>query len=525
MSLISEKSESLRSSLALNSTILMLGIVLGRIFGYVRDVVVTYYFGKSYITDSYMVALTFPLLLNSFLTGGVIVSSFVPVLSGEKGKNFSILSNTLTLGLFITGAVFSILSIIFAPFITNILAPSMADDAKELTIFLLRIASVGIPFLVGAGGFMATLQCRGDFKSPALSGPIFNGFIVLGIISLTSLISISSAPIGLIMGSIVTWLFLGWGLLRIKHDFKASINFQNPGVKKAMILSIPVLLGLTIYQVNPIIERAIASSLEVGAITVVSVASRIIQLPYALFGLAVSTVLLPTLSRSAANSDFQLLKKDLSWGVLNTSFFLLPSAVGIFMLSYPIVRLLFQWGEFTPSAAFITASVLKVYSLGVWAHGTNSVLIRAYYSLKEPRVPTFLGALTILLQIILYYILSRYFGVLGLAAGSSIGAFVLLFLLILFLRPRLKGLGIRLGFKELIKGFISSGFMVIALLIISPYLIFPKGDITLSFRLLEVMGNILIGVTVYFVSSYLLKSEVLISYLQVIKKGLKIEIK
>lgn len=523
MSLTSEKSENLRSSFALNSTILMLGIVLGRVLGYVRDVVVTYYYGKSFITDSYMVALTFPLLLYSFLTGGVIVSSFVPVLSGEKGKNFSILSNTLALGLFITGSVCSVLSIIFAPYITNILAPSMADNAKELTTFLLRIASVGIPFLVGAGGFMATLHCRGDFKFPSLSGSIFNGFIVLGIVSLTPFININSAPIGLIMGSIATWLFLGWGLLRIKYDFKAGINFLNPGVKRVVILSIPVLLGLTIYQVSPIIERAIASSLEVGAITVISVASRIIQLPYALFGLAVSTVLLPTLSRSAANSDFQLLKKDLSWGVLNTSFFLLPSAVGIFMLSYPIVRLLFQWGEFTQSAAFLTASVLKVYSLGVWAHGTNSVLIRAYYSLKEPRVPTFLGALTILFQVVLYFILSRYFGVLGLAAGSTIGAFVLLFLLVLFLRPRLKGLGIRLGFEEMTKGFISSGFMVIALLIISPYLIFSQENVSLSYRLLEVMGNILIGCSVYFVSSYLLKSEVFMSYFQVVKKVLKVE--
>ncbi|MBT9164252.1 MAG: putative lipid II flippase MurJ [candidate division WS2 bacterium] len=523
MSLISEKGENLRSSLALNSTFLMLGIVLGRLFGYVRDVVVTYYYGKSYITDSYMVALTFPLLLYSFLTGGVIVSSFVPVLSGEKGKNFAILSNTLALGLFVTGAFCAILSMIFAPFITNILAPSMADNAKELTTFLLRIASVGIPFLVGAGGFMAALHCRGDFKFPSLSGSIFNGFIVLGIVSLTSLVSISSAPLGLIMGSMTIWLFLGWGLLRINHDFLAGVNFGNPGVKKAVILSIPVLLGLTIYQINPIIERAIASSLEVGAITVISVASRIIQLPYALFGLAVSTVLLPTLSRSAANFDFQLLEKDLSWGMLNTSFFLLPSAVGIFMLSYPIVRLLFQWGEFTQSAAFLTASVLKVYSLGVWAHGINSVLIRAYYSLKEPRVPTFLGALTILFQVVLYFILSRYFGVLGLAAGSAIGAFIFLFLLVLFLRPRLRGLGIRLGFKEMTKGFISSGFMAIALLIISPYLIFSQDNISLRYRLLEVMGNILIGCTVYFVSSYLLKSEVFTSYFQLIKRALKIE--
>ncbi len=512
-------------SLVLNSTFLMLGIIAGRVLGYFRDLLVTSLYGKSIFTDAYMVALTFPLLLYALLTGGIVTSSFVPVLSREKGKNFEILSNTFFLGLLIIGGILAFLSIVFAPTLTLILAPFMSAEGKELTISLLRIASIGILPLVGAGGFMATLHCRGDFRAPSLSGLLFNGCIVLTILIGASLIGIVSTSWGLVIGSLTTWFILGWTLHLVRHDFRSGINFKHPGIKKVVIMSMPVLLGLAIYQINPIIEKAIASLIGEGAITIVGVASRIIQLPYALFGLAISTVLLPTLSKSAAEEDYLTLKKNLSWGVSATSFFLLPAAVGIFLLSYPIVRLLFEWGEFTREAALVTASVLKVYSLGVWAHGVNSIFIRAFYSLQEPKIPTFLGVITILVQTIMYYFFAKIWGVSGLALGSSLGAFFLLILLVVFLRPRLKGLGMSIRVEELLKTVFSSLLMGVSLYFLSPYLTFKLETFSLRLRLIEVSGNIVVGVLIYLFANYLLKSDVLKQYIHIIRRSSNDKIK
>lgn len=502
--------------LVLNSTFLMFGIIAGRVMGYFRDFLVTYFYGKSFQSDAYMVALTFPLLLYAMLTGGVVTSSFVPVLSREKGENFNILSNTLFLGLLIIGSLLGFLSIIFAPYLSLLLAPFMSIEGRELTISLLRVASLGIVPLLGAGGFMATLHCKGDFRTPSLTGLIFNGVIVLVILIGTTYLGIFSTSWGLVIGSILNWLFLGLSLYFLEHNYKSGVNFEHPGIKKVIVLSIPVLIGLAIYQVNPIIEKAIASNIGEGAITIVGVASRIIQLPYALFGLAISTVLLPTLSKSAANYDYSNLKKNLSWGFSATSFFLIPSAVGIFILSYPIVRLLFEWGEFSKEAAVSTAFVLRVYCLGVWAHGVNSIFIRAYYSLQEPKIPTFLGAFTILIQAIMYYFFSKLWGVSGLALGSSIGAFILLSLLIIFLRPRLKGIGLSLSIKELLKTTVSSLVMGLTIYITSLFLLNRFSEFTLKIRFFEVFINISIAVLVYLLVNYLLKSEVLNQYLKII---------
>jgi len=263
-------------------------------------------------------------------------------------------------------------------------------------------------------------------------------------------------------------------------------------------LFIPIIIGFSTDQINALVDTLCASFLKEGSVTALYYSNRLMQLPLALFAISTVTVALPQMSAEAVSDNYDELKHTLIHSIRNITFFILPAAIGLIILGKPIVKTLFERGNFTQQATSMTYSCLAFYSLGLLSFSFSKIFISVFYALKNTKCPVKIAFYTLILNIILNIILMQFLAVGGLALATSISSTVATVLLFLKMEPRIKT-----GVFSILKNFFIKIFFVNILFII--FLILFKS--VFENNVLITFFGIFFGVLFYLLCSYLFKIE------------------
>lgn len=419
----------------------MIAILLSRILGFVRETVIGMQFGSNWLTDAYIAAFTIPDLVYYLLIGGALSAAFIPVFTeyvvkGEVEEAWKIVSTIINLILLVLGTII-LLGIIFAPFLVPLVAYNFQGETLDLTVFLTRLMFPAVIFHALNGLAMGILNSYDHFTTPALGSVVYNVVIILAAFILGPQIGIAGMSIGVVIGAATSFLMQYYVLSKRGIRYQWIIDLKHPGVRKIGKLMLPAMIGLSIIQVNLVVNQNFASALAEGSITALRFANRLIQLPYGIFASAIGMAIFPTLTRQAAQKSLPQLKQTLSLGIRITNFLSIPAAVGLIALSVPVVRLLFEQGKFGPEATYATAFALVFYSLGILSQCAIAIITRGFYALQDTVTPLKVGLLTVLLNVIFNFLLIKPLAHGGLALAFSLTGTVNMFILLIILRNKI----------------------------------------------------------------------------------------
>ncbi|MCI2426574.1 murein biosynthesis integral membrane protein MurJ [Candidatus Acetothermia bacterium] len=432
---------SLSSQTVVQATIILtIGILFCRILGFVREMVIAHIFGATAETDAFLIALIIPNLFAG-LMANAITFAFIPVFTEYRVKQgdqdaWRITSTLINLTLVVL-VIGTIVVFLTAPFIVRLIGPGLAKETQTIAIQLTRVMSPAIIFLGLIGLSTAILNSYKHFIVPAFAGLLYNTAIIGGALFLTRYHGTTGLAIGVVIGGLGHLLTQSIILVKKRGYYTLSLHLNHPGVKQIFLLVLPFLVGSITSQLNLIVDRILASGLVEGSIAALNFAVRVMGLPLSIFGIAIGVAVYPTLSQQAVEGRLDRLRNTFSEGVRMLWFITVPATVGLIVLREPIIRLLFERGAFDAAATSMTASVLLFYSLGLFAHAGNVILIRTYFSMQDTKMPVKLGVLAVALNIVLNLILVRYMGANGLALASSIAAGAHFVLLVYYLRQKL----------------------------------------------------------------------------------------
>lgn len=489
----------------------MVAMILSRIIGYVRDMVILARFGQNNLTDAYNAAFSIPDFLYYLLIGGALSSAFIPVFSSyiatDREEDGWRVASTIFNIIIIFMIVGITLGIIFTPQLIYLLVPGFSPANMELTVTMTRIMFFQAFFMALNGISMGILNSYHNFLAPAVGSVMYNlGIIVVGLL-LAPRFSIIGFSIGVVAGAAMNFGVQFPALLKLGLRYRPIIDLQHPGVRKIGTLIIPVLIGLSVTHFNLFVNQNLGSSLPEGMISALRTAQRIMQLPIGVFAIAIAMATFPTLTGQAARQEREEFKRTMSLGLRTIIFVTLPSAVGLIALKIPVVRLLFQQGNFTPENTSATAYALLFYSIGLFAYSALQHLNRVFYALQDTKTPVAVGIFTIIVNIALNFLLIRPLGHGGLALAYSLAGIINMLLLLYILKLRLG----RLDGRKILFSFLQtlgiSCLMGLAAYSVSTVLETYLDTGSKLVQLIQVGAGVSVGVIVFVILALLLKME------------------
>jgi len=404
--------------------------LLSRILGLIRDAVIARQFGVSTGTDAFLVAFRLPNLLRRIFAEGAFSQAFVPILSEYRNTRSAqdtraFVDHVATL-LALVLLLVSVAGILAAPLIVYLSAPGFAasPDKFQVTVDLLRITFPYILFISltsFAGGILNTWS---RFSVPAFTPVLLNvSFIVFALL----LVPYFDPPIkalawAVFAGGILQLSFLLPFLARIGMLPKLRIELRDPGVWRLLKLMGPAIFGVSVSQVSLLISTIFASFLVTGSVTWLYYADRLMELPTGLLGVALGTVLLPSLSRSFTEKTGEEFSRLLDWGLRLTFVLALPCAAALALLGIPLISTLFHHGEFEAGDVMMTRQALAAYSIGLLGLILVKVLAPGFYARQNIRTPVKIGMLTLVATQLMNLAFIWHLRHAGLALAISLGA-------------------------------------------------------------------------------------------------------
>lgn len=517
-----------RANVARNAGIVSLAVMASRVLGLVRDQVFAVLFGAGLQYDAFLTAFRIPNLLRDLFAEGALSAAFVTTFTQVqqiKGEQEAFrLSNRVATLLIIVLSLICIVGWIFTPSIVYLLAPGFFDVSgkAELTIQLTRIM---IPFLLLialAAKAMGILNARNNFAIPAIAPVFFNlGSILAGLFlgflagAYLGLSPIEGMAVGTLVGGFLQFAVQWPSLRRAGFRYRPMLSFTDPGVRQIIRLMGPAIIGAAAVQINVFVNTNFASAIidpgtgaiANGPVSWLNYAFRFMQFPIGVFGVAIATATLPTLSRSTANPDYSEFRQTLAHSLALVFLLCIPSAVGLAVLGKPIVALVFEHGKFTAFDTVQTANALAAYAIGLAGYGAIKVLSPAFYALNDARTPMVISLGSIAVNYLMNSLLVGPFGHVGLAFSTSAVALVNFLLLALFMRRRLGLLGGRqLAITALKIALASAALAVVAWLVNESAGALPAHGLALKFSRV-VIAIILAGATFYLVCRLLQVDE------------------
>lgn len=435
---------------------IMLAVMGSRILGLVREMVLNAIFGAGKELDAFLAAFRFPNLLRDLFAEGALSVSFVTTFSKKmetegKAAAFRLANLTLSSMCVIVGAA-TLLGIFGSDWLVRIITPGFyaVPGKAELTVQLTRILFPFILFVSLAAVYMGLLNSLGSFGLPASASTAFNAVSILTGLGIGWLIDPHLGPraiygfaIGTVVGGVAQLFIQAPRAAQMGYGFRWMLNWRDSGLKQVFILTLPAVMGGAAVQVNVLVNTWFASYLGNGAVTWLNNAFRLMQLPIGMFGVAVATVVLPAVSRSAAQANMEHFREKISEGIKLALFLTIPASVGLAVLAKPIIGIIYQRGAFTAFDTSQTALALQAYTVGLASYGCIKVLAPPFYALDLPKIPVRISVMGIIFNIILSYVFIRVlnFGIAGLALSTSLVALVNLLQLAWALRSRVGKFG------------------------------------------------------------------------------------
>ena len=446
-----------------------LATLISRVLGFIRDVVVARAFGAGLATDAFFVAFRIPNLLRRLLAEGALAPAFVPVfaeyLSTRPRGEFLRMVRSVATAFFFILCLVSLLGILLAPWIVSLMAPGFASipQKAELAARLTRLMFPYLVFVGLAALAMGVLNVHRRFFAPALGPVALNLGMIASVMFLVPRLDapITGLAVGVLVGGLGQFLLQLPELRRAGVSLAPSAKLFHPALARIAALLGPSVLGLASVQLAVFVNTFLASLLPDGSISYLYYADRVMEFPLGVFGVAVATATLPPMAEQAARRDLRRLGETLNFALRLSCFVAVPASVGLLLLRNPIVRVLFERGEFRGADTQATAFALGFYALGLTAFSAVRIAAQAFYALGDVKTPVRVGILSVLLNVALALALMWPLAHGGLALASSCASTFNLLFLLRRLKPRLGSLGGRALLRSLWKTGAGSGCLAV----------------------------------------------------------------
>ena len=429
-------------SLLRSSLVVGVMTMLSRVLGLVRDVVIAGYFGSSAAADAFFVAFKIPNFLRRLFAEGAFSQAFVPVLSEYRTRKpldeVRILVSRVSGTLAGTLLMVTILCMLGSPVLIRLFAPGFIDEPEKLALAgdMLRIT---FPYLLLisltalAGGI---LNSYSRFVVPAFTPVLLNLSLIGSTLLLTPYFAepVMALAWGVVIAGVSQLLLQIPFLWQIRLLPMPCWDRQHEGVNRIMKLMIPALFGVSVSQINLLLDTVLASFLETGSVSWLYYSDRLSELPLGVFGIAIATVILPSLSRKHADDSKDQFSKTLDWAIRLVLLIGVPAAVALFILAEPMIATLFHYGEMQDRDVLMAAMSLRAYSSGLVAFMLIKVLAPGYFARQDTKTPVQIAIKAMVANMAFNLMLVFWLQHVGLALATTLSAYLNAGLLFLGLR-------------------------------------------------------------------------------------------
>ena len=435
-----------------SASIISLVTIVSRVLGYVRDQRITLLLGTSAAADAYVLAYRIPNLFRRLVAEGSMTASFIPVFTtymSEKSKEeVWDFANKLFWTLALVVAGITVLGMVFSPAVVHLFAGN--NVAGLQAVELNRIVFPYLFFISLAALAMGILNCFHLFGLPAATPVILNLATIIftfAVVRSHFKDAATAIVVGILVGGVLQFLMQVPLLVQKGMKFSFGVSFSHPGIRNVARLMIPRLFGIGIGQINLFIDTrfATASLMPAGSLAALYVADRVMELVLGGYAIAVATAILPMMSHQAAAKDYESLKKTLAFSVRIVAFITIPAALGLMILREPIIRVLFQHGQFVAESTRLTARALLYYAIGLPALATVKLVVPAFYSTSDTKTPVIVASISLVINVVLNIVFLQFFfkrvqnG--GPALATAIACFFDFFALFIIFRLRYGAMG------------------------------------------------------------------------------------
>lgn len=458
-------------------TLLVAGLTsLSRIVGLIRDVLISNVLGVSYITDIFIVALRIPNIFRRITAEGAFSSAFIPIFSKKLTLNkisaIKFSEDILFASLIVMILITSLLQILM-PFIIYFIAYGFIDDPVKFDlainfsrittpyILLVSLSSIGIGILNSLGRYFAS-----SFV-PIIFNAVLVSVLLLPIDNITSVGYLMS--FGVIISGIIQFILVFYFLYKSGYILKLKRPENLNLINKFSVVAKPQIITGLVMQANIVLSGIIASFVE-GGISILYYAERLYQLPLALFGISIGTVLLPTLSSLDIRKDFDKINPVITNIIKFSLIMIIPSAVGLSIISVPLISVIYEHGMFSEINTVNVSKALIAFSLGLPAFVLIKIYLPIFYSIGDTKTPLFYSIISISINLILALLLFQPIGIVGIALSTSISSWLNLFLLMSGSKKYNINISLEKIYRDLFKIILSVIFMSLYIIIISRFL-------------------------------------------------------
>ncbi len=501
-----------------------IAILCSRLLGLLREVIFAALFGASRNMDAFLTAFRAPNMLRDLFAEGALSTAFVTTFSRRIATDgdasaWRLASKVATLTLVFMSAL-TVLGILFAPALIQILAPGFPAEKAALTIQLTRIMFPFILLVSLAALVMGMLNAKNVFGMPAMASSFFNIGSIVGGVALCYWLEpqadwrhphfgergLMGLAIATLIGGLLQLVVQLPSLGRVGFRFRPDFKWRDPGVRTILVLMGPATIAASAVQVNVLINSVFASKLGDGPIAWLNIAFRLMQLPLGIFGVAIATVTLPLVSRSAALGNKSEFRGALAHALRLVMLLTIPSAIGLVILAEPIIALIYQHGRFTAEATTHTAEALQFYAIGLVGYSAVKVLAPAFYALDKRNLPMFVSLFSIGLNFGLNWFFTWNLGLghRGLALSTSLVAITNFLLLYAMMRRYAGRLETRIMLVALAKLLVAGALLAAICLAARHFLPFSEAGSTWE-RAASLLPTIGVGAGAFFGAAYLLR--------------------
>jgi putative peptidoglycan lipid II flippase len=483
------------------------------VLGYVRDQRISFLLGTTISADAFVLAYRLPNLFRRLVGDGVVTASFIPVFTkymrDSSPEELWQFGNKLFWTLALVLAVVTVLGVIFSPVVIQ--SFSSPQDRAASWAEATELNRIIFPYLFFAGLAalgMGILNSFHIFALPASTTALQNLAIIIFSIAVVwhyFQSPATSLAVGVLVGGALQFLILVPQLVRRGMKFDFGIDFTHPGIKNFAQVIFPRFFGMGVAQINFFVDTffVTAPRMPRGSLAALYVSDRTMELVLGGYAIAVATAILPMMSHQAAANDFESLKRTLTFAVRIVAYITIPAALGLMILREPIIRMLFQHGQFVAESTRLTARPLLYYAAGLPALACVKLIVPAFYSARDTKTPVIVGLISFALNIVLNFIFLHYlfkrFQNGGPALATVLATFFDFFTLFFIFRLRYGALGSIEIFRSIGKISLCAALMGVGCFIANIYASSPAALQASFFNQLMIFIGLIGGATLLYI--------------------------
>jgi len=505
-------------NLARTAFLMAILMLISKCIGFVREMVIAGYYGTSYITDSYVMAIAVPTILFGGIFGAV-ATAYIPVyskVSEDKGdREGNLFTSEIINILLVLSIISSILGIIFSDQIVHIFASGFHGKTAELTSYYIKITLSYVVFSSITGILEANLQYKGLFLPQIISGYLLSGITIIVVI-FSAHTSHYFLAFGLLIGYFARFIAMLIIARKKEFSYTLSLRFGN-AAKNIMALSVPVFIGSSITQINTFVDKTLASGLPEGSVSALNYGMLLINVILSLTIGILTTIIYPRLSQSNAQGNYERFGGIIGTGVTLITIIATPCTLGAMLYSKQIIQIIYERGAFDQTATQLTSSAFFYYSIGLLFLALSDILIRAYYSLQDMKTPILCSVVGVIINIVLNLILVRYMAHSGLALATSIASACSTTLLYIMFKRKYKEITI-IKSKMMIVKIVVASFISVGLSGVVYYFIIMPLNTFFYIRLVQLGLAVCVAAASYYIILRIMKIEEIKLIWQIIKR-------